>query len=229
MFPLVCINCLENKYTNRYILTMGKAERTKQFIIEQVAPVFNKKGYAATSLQELTETTGLSKGAIYGNFKNKDEVAVLAFEHNLTFIRERLRANVQGARTFLDRLLAYPQTFREIFRQVLQAGGCPIVNTAVDSDNVNELLQDAVRAAIGEWKGSMVALVDSGIDSGEFAKNSDAEKIAQVLICLVEGGYAMTKATGEEGYIQNALSQMETIILELQQGRAICGADSEHN
>ena len=209
---------------------MGKAERTKQFIIEQVAPVFNKKGYAATSLQELTETTGLSKGAIYGNFKNKDDVAILAFEYNLAFIRERLRGNIQGARTFQDRLLAYPQTFREIFRQVLQSGGCPIVNTAIDSGNVNELLQEAVRAAIGEWKESIVSLVDSGIDSGEFAKNSDAEKTARVLICLVEGGYAMTKATGEEGYMHNALSQVETIIMALhQQDRTVCGADSGQN
>lgn len=208
---------------------MGKAERTKQFIIEQVAPVFNKKGYAATSLQELTETTGLSKGAIYGNFKNKDEVAILAFEHNLSFIKERLRANMQGARTFLDRLLAYPQTFREIFRQVLQAGGCPIVNTAIDSGNVHEPLQEAVREAIGEWKRSIVSLVESGIDSGEFVKDSDAEKTAQVLICLVEGGYAMTKATAEEGYIRTALSEMESIILALQQGRTSTGADSEQN
>lgn len=208
---------------------MSKAERTKQFIIERVAHVFNNKGYAATSLQELTETTGLSKGAIYGNFKNKDEVAILAFEHNLNFIRERLRGNMQGARSSLDRLLAYPKTFREISRQVLQSGGCPIVNTAVDSGNVNELLQEAVRGAIGEWKRSIVSLVDNGIDSGEFAKDSDAEKTAQVVICLVEGGYAMAKATGEEGYLQNSLSQVELIIMALRQGRAVYGADSEQN
>lgn len=63
------------------------------------------------------------------------------------------------------------------------------------------ILQEAVRAAIGEWKRSIVSLVESGIVSGEFVKDSDAEKTIRVLICLVEGGYAMTKATGEEGYI----------------------------
>jgi len=206
---------------------MSKAEQTKQFIIEQVAHIFNKKGYAATSLKDLTETTGLSKGAIYGNFKNKDEVAILAFKHNLTFIRDRLRKNILSSHTFLDQLLAYPKTFREIFRVVVQSGGCPIVNTAIDSDNVNNLLQEAVRTAIGEWKQSIVSLVKNGIDSGEFSKNSDAEKIAQVLICLVEGGYAMTKATGEEDYMQHVLSQMESIIMALQQGRTVCELDSE--
>jgi AcrR family transcriptional regulator len=204
---------------------MGKAERTKKMIIERVAPVFNKKGYAATSLQDLTKITGLTKGAIYGNFKNKDEVAILAFEHNLAFIRDQLRQNILASRTFLDKLLAYPKTFRQIFRQVLQAGGCPIVNTAVDSDNVSRLLQEAVRAAIGEWKRTIVSLVTSGIESGEFLKD-DAEKIAQVLICLVEGGYAMTRTTGDEGYIQSALAQMESIIMALQQ---VTNHDSGHN
>ena len=206
---------------------MSKAEQTKRFIIEQVAPVFNKKGYAATSLKDLTETTGLTKGAIYGNFKNKDEVAILAFAHNLRFIRDRLREGIVDGRTVLDQLLAYPKTFREIFRRVLQAGGCPIVNTAIDSDNVNEALKDAVRTAIGEWKRSIISLVESGIRNGEFSNNSDPEAIAHVLICLVEGGYAMTKATGEEGYMFNSLSEMESIIMALQHTKAVNNADSE--
>lgn len=196
---------------------MSKAERTKKFIIEQVAHVFNKKGYAATSLKDLTETTGLTKGAIYGNFKNKDEVAILAFAHNLSFVRDRLKSNILGSRNCLDQLLAYPKTFREIFRKVLQSGGCPIVNTAIDSDNVNELLQDAVRTAIGEWKRSIVTMVENGIRSGEFSSSSDADAIAHVLICLVEGGYAMTKATGDEEYMHDSLAQMESIIMALQQ------------
>jgi TetR/AcrR family transcriptional regulator, transcriptional repressor for nem operon len=203
------------KNTERYIMAMNKAERTKKFVIEQVAPVFNRKGYAATSLKDLTETTGLSKGAIYGNFKNKDEVALLAFEHNVGFIRDRLRGNMLGMQTFREKLLAYPTTFREIYRQVLQSGGCPILNTAVDSGDVNALLQEAVRKTIAEWKRSIVSLVEGGVDNGELSPDSHAENTAQVLICLVEGGYAMTKATGEEGYLQNSLSQVESIILAL--------------
>ncbi len=194
---------------------MGKAERTKDFIIQQVAPVFNRKGYAATSLKDLTDTTGLSKGAIYGNFANKDELAVLAFEHNLSFIKDRLKENIIAGRTYLEKLLAYPNTFRIIYRQVIQSGGCPIVNTAIDSGDVNDQLQAVVRAAIDEWKRAIVSLVEEGIESGEFARNSNAENTARVLICLVEGGYAMTRATGDEGYMEQALSQVEALLMTL--------------
>ena len=59
-----------------------KAERTSAFIIETVAPVFNKHGYVGTSMSDLTEATGLTKGALYGNFENKEALALSAFEYN---------------------------------------------------------------------------------------------------------------------------------------------------
>ncbi len=60
---------------------MNKAERTKQFIIEQTASIFNKKGYAGTSLQDITAATSLTKGSIYGNFGGKDDVALAVFDY----------------------------------------------------------------------------------------------------------------------------------------------------
>ena len=59
-----------------------KAERTTQYIIETVAPIFNKLGYVGTSMSDLTEATGLTKGALYGNFENKEALAMSAFEYN---------------------------------------------------------------------------------------------------------------------------------------------------
>ena len=55
---------------------ISKSEKTTKYIIETVAPIFNRKGYAATSMSDLTAATGLTKGAIYGNFKNKEELAI---------------------------------------------------------------------------------------------------------------------------------------------------------
>ena len=57
---------------------MKKSEQTKAYIIEKAAPIFNKKGYAGTSLRDMTGATRLTKGSIYGNFANKDEAALAA-------------------------------------------------------------------------------------------------------------------------------------------------------
>lgn len=43
---------------------MTKAEKTRNFIVEKTAPIFNMKGYAGTSLNDITAATGLTKGSI---------------------------------------------------------------------------------------------------------------------------------------------------------------------
>ena len=48
-----------------------RSEKTRQFIIETTASLFNKKGYAGTSMSDLTEATKLTKGSIYGNFERE--------------------------------------------------------------------------------------------------------------------------------------------------------------
>ena len=67
------------------VKNLTKGERTRQFIIESATPVFNRKGYVGTSMSDITKATGLTKGAIYGNFENKEELALEAF--NFSFRR----------------------------------------------------------------------------------------------------------------------------------------------
>ena len=104
---------------------MSKAERTRQFIIETVAPVFNKQGYAATSLSDLTQATGLTKGAIYGNFGSKEDVALAVFNHNYGLIAAGLRAEFSRAQTAIEQLLVYPHFYRTIYPLIVTGAGAP--------------------------------------------------------------------------------------------------------
>lgn len=81
--------------------------------------MFNKKGYAATSLKDLTDAIGLIKGAIYGNFKNKDEVALAVYKHNVFAVDNVLKRNILVAKSNREKLLVYPETFRTIYQQIM--------------------------------------------------------------------------------------------------------------
>ena len=73
-------------------------QHTKQLIIEKALPIFNQKGYNATSISDITSATGITKGAIYGNFKNKDDVALAAFDHGVNIVLKQIteRVTIQG-------------------------------------------------------------------------------------------------------------------------------------
>ncbi|MCA1919526.1 MAG: TetR/AcrR family transcriptional regulator, partial [Flavobacterium piscis] len=84
---------------------MSKAERTKNFIIEKTAPLFNMKGYSGTSMSDITAATGLTKGSIYGNFENKDEVAIAAFKFNVKELQDIFASEIEKQSTYKDKLL----------------------------------------------------------------------------------------------------------------------------
>src|SRR4051812_16713049 len=114
---------------------MSKAEKTKSFIIEKVAPIFNTKGYAGTSLSDMTEATGLTKGSIYGNFSDKDEVALAVFDFNLKKVNSIIQSEVAKRTTAKSQLLAYIDVYENFLTLPFPDGGCPILNTAIDADD----------------------------------------------------------------------------------------------
>jgi TetR/AcrR family transcriptional regulator, transcriptional repressor for nem operon len=192
--------------------TQARSERTRQFIIEAAAPLFNKKGYAGTSMADLTTATGLTKGSIYGNFKDKDDVAVHAFQHNIDLIFDFFSKELKAAGSTLDKLLAYPRGFRKIYPMILSYGGCPILNTGVEADDTHAMLRKMAVDVLAKWKKSIVVLIDKGIAEGDIDPTTHAQSAAEILISLMEGGSVLAKVTGEASYMVNAIDTAETMI-----------------
>lgn len=195
--------------------TGSKAERTRSFIIQKVAPIFNKKGYAGTSLSDLIHATGLTKGSIYGNFAGKDEVAICAFRYNVERILDPFASEMARVNSPLEKLLVYPKTYRKIYKELLKRGGCPILNTAVEADDTHPMLHKLAVDAFKQWKLGMIMLIEQGIACGEMKPETDAEMVAELIIILFEGGGALAKTTGEESFILHAISQVEQVIQSL--------------
>lgn len=53
----------------------------KQLIMESALELFAKQGFEATSVQQITEHAGISKGAFYLSFKSKDELIIGLIDH----------------------------------------------------------------------------------------------------------------------------------------------------
>jgi TetR/AcrR family transcriptional repressor of nem operon len=169
---------------------MSKAERTRQFIIEQTAPVFNKLGYAGTSLADLTAATGLTKGAIYGNFENKEEVALAAFDHNLALIWEGIRTGTTSSAPVREQLLALHRFYRRVYPSLRLAGGCPILNAAVEADDAPPTaLRQRVQESLARWSLPITRLIEQGQQTGEIRPAVVPSRYATLFIALVERGF----------------------------------------
>ncbi|AYQ33462.1 TetR/AcrR family transcriptional regulator [Runella sp. SP2] len=195
--------------------TLSKAERTRQFIIEKTAPIFNEKGYAGTSINDLTQATGLTKGSIYGNFENKDEVALAVFDYNHTKVNDYIKEKLMATENSIERLLVYPAIYRNYLKIPFLRAGCPILNTATEADDTHPLLKEKVTNALSFWKVSVENQVKRGINRGEIKPDTDPTEIAVILISLIEGAFMQAKVTDSLTELKIAMNFLEKIIVSL--------------
>src|SRR5215467_588782 len=53
-----------------------KRDRTRAALLEAARALIREKGYARTTLEEVAKRAGMTTGAIYGNFKNREELFI---------------------------------------------------------------------------------------------------------------------------------------------------------
>lgn len=189
-----------------------KADRTTEFILAKVSPVFNKKGYAATSMSDITEVTGLTKGAIYGNFKNKEELALEAFNYNVKFIISKIRIITEEIDSALSKLFAITNFYRSYYQYNINFGGCPILNVGIDANNTNSKLFERAKEVAKKLKDSIVKIILEGIEREEI-KNVDANVYAGRIFSLIEGSVFTSVLLNDDKYLLDMMDHLDQMIL----------------
>ena len=194
---------------------MSKAEKTRQFIIDKTAPIFNTKGYAGTSLNDMIAATGLTKGSIYGNFANKDEVALAAFDCNLSKVNQVIKGQIDKHSSYKNKLLVFPQVYENFNAYAFPLGGCPVLNTATEADDTHPALRQKAHDAIQGWKKLIVSLIKKGIAAGEFSPVTDPEQFAITMIAMIEGATMIANLTGKNTYRNWVMTAVRNLIATL--------------
>ena len=164
---------------------MRKGEQTRQHIIRKAAPIFNQKGYDGAALSDLMRATGLEKGGIYRHFSSKEALAAEAFDYAW---RETFNARIHDLDTIsnaVDRLKQLVANFVE--RRGTIPGGCPLLNTATDTDDGNVVLRERARKALRGWCRYIISVISAGIKAREVRPRVDANRVATLIISSLEG------------------------------------------
>ena len=189
-----------------------KAERTTAYIIETVAPIFNKHGYVGTSMSDLTEATGLTKGAIYGNFENKEALALSSFEYNRNLLLSAIDHKLEFGTAALDKLYSLLGFYKQYDVFTLPMGGCPLLNVGVDAQGNNKLLAAAVKETIKEVEGKIALVLENGAKQNEIRLAVPPLQFAKQLFTMIQGAIAMSTMTQDRKYLMNTITYLEYLI-----------------
>ncbi len=190
-------------------MVLTKSEKTKQAIIEKAAPIFNKKGYSATSMSDLITATGLTKGGIYGNFESKDEIALEAFDFALNKVKTALRIAIQEETTSTGKLHAILNFYHNYSTEPVVEGGCPVLNTAIDADDAIPFLKEKASQGMKDMLLTLRTIIEKGIKYNEFKETLHAANEAELMFAAIEGGIMMSKLTENPATLNRILEHLK--------------------
>lgn len=191
---------------------MNKAQRTRRHIIEKTAPLFNMNGFDGTSLTELCAVTGLTKGALYGNFADKEELATEAFRYTVSRMRSvgsRSMLSQSSYRKKLDALLGF---FLQAVLNSPVRGGCPLLNTAVEADDHRPSMRKVVVEELEKSVNSMTKILDRGKQSGEFKRDFNSREMAMLFFCAIEGAIMFSRVSASKEPMAIVTKNLKSII-----------------
>jgi TetR/AcrR family transcriptional regulator, transcriptional repressor for nem operon len=171
---------------------MRKGEQTRQEIIRKAAPIFNQRGYDGAALSDLMKATGLEKGGIYRHFESKEQLAAEAFDYAWKMAIDTRFEGTQDVPNAVDRLKLILRNFRDR-RAGLVRGGCPLLNTAIDSHDAHPRMRRKARQALDYWLGRLESIAEEGKRRGEVRSAVDSEELATLIVNTLEGSLMVSR------------------------------------
>ncbi|WP_426452999.1 TetR/AcrR family transcriptional regulator [Paenibacillus sp. S-38] len=180
---------------------MRKGEVTKQHIINKSAELFNQKGYAGCSISEIMDATGLKKGGIYRFFSSKDEIALESFAYAVEMVGEHFTRAMEGNKTAIEKIISLFDVYADVVHHPPLRGGCPLLNTAVESDDTHPFLREQALAAMNGFLATIQSILSEGIENKELRPDIDRTSLASFIFANLEGSIMASKLEGDNQHV----------------------------
>ena len=166
------------------------------------------RGYAATSVDDLTSVTGLGKGSLYGAFGDKHGLFLRALDDYigtaLDVIRAQLRDPKYGA---YDRLVRHIRAQVKAIAADKSRRGCMMAKSAAELSATDETVKQAVERAYALWMAELADCIKEAQRDGAIDKTRNPQALATTLLAFMRGQEALHKGGVKPAQIKAAAEQ----------------------
>ncbi|MFP3991432.1 TetR/AcrR family transcriptional regulator [Streptomyces sp. E11-3] len=166
----------------------ARALRTYDAVLDAAAYEFARYGYANTNLQKIADRIGLTKGALYGHFSNKEKLAAALCTHLATAVEEPLADAKASPDPALERLRTLMLTLGELFQGDARARAALrlTLETAQAAAGPAALLKETHTAVL--------QLVDEAQQERSWVASAPPKAVADLLVAAFFGVFWMGSA-----------------------------------
>ena len=195
-----------------------KGDLTRQSIIEKSMQLFCLKGYFNTSIDAIVKATGLTKGGVYGHFRNKEEIWYAVYEQCVRMWKDIV---FRGVRDLPDPLARIEKVLENGLKNYLGAdvfeGGCFLLNSLVELSGQSPAMSSHLLNGFQRLAALLRSWLEEAEQQGRLQAGLDLQGIANFLVIALNGATPMYAASKDPAVWQQTLAQLHFYLDSLRQ------------
>ncbi len=167
-------------------LTQENYNEVHEKIMSAAERLFAQKGYNGTSMNDIVEASGQSKGAIYNHFKSKERLFLSLLEKQTMLGLNQLKGSFASEETAVEKLR------KVLDLTMVNSCDCPSevgrmqIEFMIAASRIKSLTSD-MKNRYNTIHAFVRELIDEGINNGEFKSEVDSESLTSLLYAILEG------------------------------------------
>ena len=194
----------------------AKGTRTRQNIIEKSLQLFCVKGYYNTSINDILETTGLTKGGLYGHFSSKAEIWYAVYDTALDTWRQVIFKGIQSQSSPLERIETFIENdIKDKLGNHIFGGGCFFHSMLVELSGQSDTMSQHILTGFKQLAGLLCAWLEQADQQGMLKKNLNFKEIANYIIISLNGAAALYASSRDSAILDHTVRQLRFYIQQL--------------
>ena len=196
----------------------SKGELTRQTIVEQSLQLFSVKGYYNTSIKDILESTGLTKGGLYGHFASKEEIWYAVYDEAVNIWRSLVFKGVRQRRDPLERLDTFIQNDMESYLggDVFD-GGCFFLNMLVELSGQSSSMSKHILSGFVRLSRLLRLWLEEAQKKKLVGRDANLKEIANFIVITLNGAAALYISSRDRTILHQTVNQLNCYVQNLKE------------
>ncbi len=181
-------------------------ERTRRRLLEAGFREVYERGFQSADLDAVLERAGVTKGALYYHFQNKEALGYAIVEEIVAGMTRKKWVLPLQSGNAIDTLIQIVQSTGTEAPEM--RGGCPFNNLAQEMSPLDEGFRRRLAKILTDWRGAMADAFRRGQAEGTVRKNIDPEDEATFVIAVYEGYISLAKNSQDARLLKSGKKRM---------------------
>ncbi len=187
----------------------SKGDLTRQRIIEKSMQLFSVKGYFNTSVAAILKATGLTKGGLYGHFRNKQEIWYAVYGECVRIWKRIVFEGVRGISDPLARIeRALENNLQNYLGDNVFEGGCFLLNSLVDLSGQSSTMSNHVLQGFMGFSELLHTWLLEAARQGRLREGLNLRGVANFLVISLNGAAPLYAASQDPAVWRQTMAQL---------------------